>query len=252
VSQETDQTKLIQAMRDSQFHELPEDIRRPFLNKWVEIDRVYAEAGGRAPITWAGPVPMHELIGKEVVASTEVGKVVGKAVYYSKTTENGRDFKRTVAVFVPSSGTLYEAPSERVHIAGQEDHARLEQEMVLASRLPAARATVIKSERTRSVKQGTHLLPRMMEMVAERKMVVEEKSGYHKVTGNAKKKTVYIAVKGGRVDLSGFSIDHAGITQISEEEAKGRHLGKVRGQIDFDRDDSVVLDALEKALVELQ
>jgi len=51
---------------------------------------------------------------------------------------------------------------------------------------------------------------------------------------------------------SGFNLDLPGIKQISETEAKEKHLGKVRGQIDFSQADEVVLETFSAALKKLQ
>jgi len=106
-------------------------------------------------------------------------------------------------------------------------------------------------KRAKEVK-GSHLLPTMTELVKTAGLLCEEKSGFLKVQADGVKgKRVYIARKGGRVDLSGFSITADAVRQISETEAQEKHMGKVRGQLDFEKSDAEVLAAFNTALAEL-
>lgn len=113
----------------------------------------------------------------------------------------------------------------------------------------------VKEKRERTVK-GSHLLEAMMALVkdfrsGEVTLKVEEKTGFHKVTGPSKGKALYISRKGGRVDLNGFTVTHDAVVQITETEAQERHLGKVQAQVDFDKGDEAVLAAFTMALAEL-
>ena len=98
---------------------------------------------------------------------------------------------------------------------------------------------------------GAHLVDPMKAKVDELKLTSEEIGGFIKVTGTYKGRHVYLAKKGGRADLSGFSAEADGIVQISEEEAKAKHVGKVRGTVDFGKDDATVLAAWTMALAKL-
>lgn len=104
--------------------------------------------------------------------------------------------------------------------------------------------------RERTVK-GAHLLGRLLEAISASGNVLTENTGFHVVKGVAKGRIVYLAKKGGRADLNGFTLDHPAIRQISEEEAKTKHLGKVRGTVDFDTPDEAVLEAFGLALAAL-
>jgi hypothetical protein len=105
--------------------------------------------------------------------------------------------------------------------------------------------------RERTVK-GAHLLGALRKLVLDAGLTETENTGFYVVRGAAgKTRTVYIAKKGGRVDLNGFTVEHAGVTQVTEEEAKKKHLGKVRGVLDFDQSDEVVLAAFGEALAAL-
>lgn len=108
----------------------------------------------------------------------------------------------------------------------------------------------VKARREREVK-GSHLLDPMKAAAEKRGLVLAEKSGFFKITGKGKGRAIYLARNGGRVDLSGFSVEAEAIAQISKEDAQAKHLGKVRGQIDFTKPDEVVLKAYDTALTEL-
>ena len=102
-----------------------------------------------------------------------------------------------------------------------------------------------KERRQRQV-MGSHLLDDML--AAAKGLMIDEKSSFYKITGRVKGKTVYVAIKGGRVDLSGFYVEHESVVSLSEEEARRRHLGKVRGQLDFTRGDASAMEAYRAAL----
>ena len=109
-----------------------------------------------------------------------------------------------------------------------------------------------KAQRRQRVVKGSHLLPQLLQNAQTVDgLVVKDNSGFHKITGSAKGRSIYIAKKGGRVDLSGFTLDSEAVKQISEEEAKDKHLGKVRGQLNFDSDDETILSTYTKALASL-
>jgi hypothetical protein len=103
------------------------------------------------------------------------------------------------------------------------------------------------ARRERAVK-GSHLLETLTLRAKEAGLTVEDKSGFLRVSGTTKGRSVYIAKKGGRVDLSGFEVQAVAVTQISEEEARAKHLGKVRGQLNFNKTDNEVLAAYADAL----
>jgi len=113
------------------------------------------------------------------------------------------------------------------------------------------KAETQKQARRERVVKGAHLLPQLKDLATAAGLNVEEKSGFLKVSAGVKGKNVYLAKKGGRVDLSGFSVEAAAIRQISEQEAREKHLGKVRGQLDFNQSDEQVLEAFTAALKEV-
>lgn len=107
--------------------------------------------------------------------------------------------------------------------------------------------------------KGEHLLPQLKELAAAAGVTSKELTSYFQLTATLpegtkakEKKAVYLAKRGGRVDLSGFTVECAGVKQISEQEAKDKHLGKVRGTLDFEQADAVVLSAFTAVLENLK
>lgn len=126
-------------------------------------------------------------------------------------------------------------------------------ETTMTEKLQAAgeKAEKQKAERQARVVKGSHLLAPMLERATAAGCTSEDMSGFTKLTLASKSKRILLAKKGGRVDLSGFTVDQPGVKQISAEEAKAKHLGKVRAMLDFDKSDEEVLAAFDAALVEL-
>lgn len=119
-----------------------------------------------------------------------------------------------------------------------------------AATLKAAgeKAEAAKNARRERVVKGSHLLPKLKELATAAGLETKENSGFLKVNGGVKGKNVLIAKKGGRVDLSGFTVEAAAVTQLSEQEARDKHLGKVRAQLDFNKSDDEVLAAFSAAV----
>lgn len=102
-------------------------------------------------------------------------------------------------------------------------------------------------KQTRAVK-GAHLHEQIVSMVRSSGLEVVENTGFLKVVGNGNKNKLLVAVKGGRVDLSGFTIESPAVVQVSEADAKAKHLGKVRGFVNFDSSDEQVLEVIREAI----
>ncbi len=118
------------------------------------------------------------------------------------------------------------------------------------------KAQKAKAERTVKLVKGATLNPAFLEKANASGAKVEEKSGFFKIAAGVKGKNLYLARKGGRVDLSGFTVTNDAVLQISEEEARAKHLGKVRGQLNFElsgtpEGDAQLLAAFDQALTEL-
>lgn len=124
-----------------------------------------------------------------------------------------------------------------------------------AATLAAAgkKAEVLKKEKQERTVKGAHLLDQLKALAADASLALKqgETNGFIVLNGAAKGKRVLIGKKGGRVDLSGFTIEADAVRQVSEQEARDKHLGKVRAQLDFNRDDAEVLAVFSKALAEL-
>lgn len=127
----------------------------------------------------------------------------------------------------------------------------------MAEKLAAATEKVEKqkAERTAKVVKGANLNPKFLELAKNAGLECAEKTGFFKLTGPVKGKVIYVARRGGRVDLSGFTIPNEAVKQISEAEAQAAHLGKVRGTLNFDlagseAGDKSLLDAFDQALTE--
>lgn len=247
-----DTVTLARSMYESDFRSLDPETQTRVLSSWVDASRQMQEAGQRAPV-WECSIPEVEVINHEITAKTEVGEIVGKAVYFGIVRDVDGVFKRTVIVHVPSSGSIFSVPSRNVRLAGADDHDRLRNEMRMASALAASTSTVAQIVRTRRQARvgGSHLLEPMLDAARSKGLVIDDKSGFHKIFGNRKKVCVYLSKKGGRADLSGFCIDDPAVVPMSAEEAKEKHLGKVRGQVDFSADDRLVVAAWDRILVEL-
>ena len=106
-----------------------------------------------------------------------------------------------------------------------------------------------KSRREREVK-GSHLLePMLAALRAEPTLHVEEKTGFFKATlVGSKGNVINVARKGGRVDFCGFTVDSPALVQVSKEDAKARHLGKVQAQMDFTKTDEEVMTAFNAGI----
>ena len=115
------------------------------------------------------------------------------------------------------------------------------------------KAEAQKKEKQERTVKGSHLLGKLEALAADAGLALkrDETNGFLKLTGAAKGKRVLIGKKGGRVDLSGFTIEADAVRQVSEKEARDKHLGKVRAQIDFNKSDDDVLAVFGQALAEL-
>lgn len=233
----------------SDFHTLDDETRSYILTKNISSDKDMRDRGQEAPV-WDGPVPEDQVINHEVAARTEKGTIVGKAIYFGKIPDSSGVYKRSVYVYVPSSGSVWEVDSKNIRMATKEDFVRMTDEVKMARTLEAVDEKVkelIKTKRTKRV-VGSHLIDDMLTTAKGMGLVIEDKSGFHKIFGNKKGVCVYLAKNGGRADLSNFCIDHHAVVGISQEEAKARHIGKVRGQVDFSRPTQDILNAWEAIL----
>lgn len=105
--------------------------------------------------------------------------------------------------------------------------------------------------RARSIK-GSHLTEQFVELASKAGCDIRQNTGFHVIVGKAGKSLrIYVAKRGGIVDLLGFSVEDPAVIQISREDAKKKHMGRVFGRMDLGRTDAEVLGAYRKALVVL-
>jgi hypothetical protein len=125
-----------------------------------------------------------------------------------------------------------------------EENAEMKEKLEKAGE----KAVAQKKERQARAIKGAHLTEQIKKLIADSGLTAEDQTGFTKITGKAKGVKMYFALKGGRLDLNGFTIEAPGMTQISHEVAKEKHLGKVTAQVDFDASDADVLAAVTQAL----
>jgi hypothetical protein len=106
-----------------------------------------------------------------------------------------------------------------------------------------------KTERRERTVKGAHLTPKFVELAKDAGCDIRENTGFHVITGKAGKSLrIYVAKRGGIIDLLGFTVQDEAIRQISREEAKAKHMGRVFGRVDLDKTDEAVLAAYSQAL----
>lgn len=195
-------------------------------------------------IMWSADFPVPDF--GELVAVWP-GCVIGEVCDYGLKLHKDQ-YERAVWIKF-DNGEFMKFTGREIKVVDEEDIKRVrEQNKEFRKRLIGAGEKVVKMRTERRSKQvkGSHLLDDMLKTA--RDFDIDEKSSFYKITGKMKDKAVYVVRKGGRVDLSGFAVEHPAITTISEEEARQRHLGRVRGQINFKENDDSVMDAFTKAL----
>lgn len=246
-------TRLAENLRDSQFHDLDMDTKNIILKNWVRSDFEMKHSGQTKPV-WDCAYSMVDVVGNEVVAKTDRGEMVGKAIYLTIHKDSDGVFKHAIVVHVPASGSIFMVPGRSIKLADDDDRRRMVNEVEYVKKLTNANEAVeeiVREKRSKRV-SGSHLYDDMMNMVNSSKtLFINDKTGYHQIMSNASKKaktSVYLAKKGGKAYLTNFCIDDVGVKPMSEAEAREKHLGRVRGQIDFERDDATVMKAWENVL----
>lgn len=127
--------------------------------------------------------------------------------------------------------------------------SKAEDEMAAKLAKAGKKAEAEVAERRARVVKGSHLLAQITDLVTKSGLKTKENTGFLIVFGDESNgRKICIAKKGGRIDISGFEMQHPIVISISAEEAKEKHLGKVRGQIDFDKSDDEVLGAVSDVL----
>lgn len=227
-----------ESQRDIREQLLDIDMQNLIMCDWVKFDSRRNKLN-LGIIKWNSDLPK---VGSEVFAFGSVGIVCD----YGLQETDGMFYR---CLWVKFKSDLVKTIESEVEIVTDENRKIREKEF--AKKLVAAGKKVEKQKKERranSVK-GSHLVDEML--FATQGYTLDKKSTFYKITGTQKGKAVYLLIKGGRVDLSGFTLEDNSVIQITEEEAKKRHLGRVRGQIDFSHPDDVVMETFKKVLGEL-
>lgn len=233
---------------------LPERDRAELLTRIGRQELRMRSNGQDRPI-WKGPAPVTHILGADVVVPTEQGERRGRVICFG-VVNMGCEYERSVVVHVPASGTQHEAPGSAARLASPDDSLRIRNEIEMAARLTEASASAREPETKPQRKRGQRdpkLIEELLALANASPNVrsVEEGGANYKVTGLDTAKRLYVFRTQLRVDVSGFSFQHPGLREISDQEARDMHLGKVRGQLLFD-DRQAAIDAFKKALEELR
>lgn len=111
------------------------------------------------------------------------------------------------------------------------------------------KAEAQKAERRRKTVKGSHLVEKFVAAAKEAGCDLRENNGFHVIVGKAGKSLrIYVAKRGGIVDLLGFTVQDPAVRQISKAEAKEKHMGRVEGRLEMERTDEEILAAFNLAL----
>ena len=114
------------------------------------------------------------------------------------------------------------------------------------------KAETQKAERRARVVKGSHLTEQFVNLARNANCDIRENNGFHVITGVAgKSKRIYVAKRGGIVDLLGFSVVDEAVVQITPEVAKAKHMGRVQGRLNMDVGDESLLTAFTAAVAVL-
>jgi hypothetical protein len=106
-----------------------------------------------------------------------------------------------------------------------------------------------RAERRARVIKGSHLTDTFVKLATDAGCDVRPNTGFHVIVGRyGKGRRIYVAKRGGIVDLLGFSVDHPAIRQVSKEEAQAKHMGKVQGRFLLDGPDEQIVEAFTAAV----
>lgn len=212
---------------------------------WVKYDTLRRKAA--ANVVWDSEDELPQF-GSVVLMKN--GRLVSTVVDYGIKMIK-QEFQRAIWVKLETGKLVKLVASEFKTVEASEIMSIRQERSKLARSLSGAGKKVETQRRQRRQKQvhGSHLLDLMLKTVTDCELLeCDEKSSFYKITGTVKKRAVYVAIKGGRVDTSGFCFEHEALTLISAEDAYKRHLGKVRGTIDFMLSDEKSIEAFNLAM----
>lgn len=243
----------------------PEDLldvetHKMLLSDWVDKDARMRQEGVKR-VTWDSD---YELPPLETWMVTRSGKH-GQLVDWGLQKDADGIWKRTIVIMVGSSIEVM-FPRDARPMTRQEFEDKDKKGMKMDEIKNDTETTIDTTEATEKLEgamkkaekqqtqsrerrvKGSHLLESMLKEVTDRGLKTEERSGFTKITGTNPKLVVYLAKKGGRVDISGFQVTAEAVNLLTEEEARAKHIGKVRAQVNFDMSDDQVMDAFRQAL----
>lgn len=198
---------------------------------------------------WHCKLSESEILGKEVVVKTEAGERVGTVVCFG-IHQDGAMFERSVYVLNHASGSIHEAPGSETRLASSPDIERISREISMAQTLEKhenSSGDNKKIKRRGKTQYDPALTQKLLDIVAELGLPVEELKTFYKIEGNIQGRKLYLSTSSLTANLAGYSVDHPAIRKISSEEAKEQHLGAVRGTILFD-DHELAIEAFIEAL----
>lgn len=227
-------------------------IRRGYQNTMAVSGRERAEMP-----EWLGDSEFHashrsNLLRKDAAYYGQFGWAEPADLPYVWPPLNGRSSHRSDSVVqsVSQQGSTGRRVVRWLQAAADNQHK--EQSMSdLKQKLEAAGKKAVEQreeKRARTIK-GSHLVPQLVELAKAAECDIRSDKSFHVIVGKAGKALrVSVAQRGGVVYLVGFSIAHPAVKEITEESARARHIGRARGEFDFETGDEAIVEAFKAAL----
>jgi len=205
---------------------LDEPARREAIDHIVEGYRVlneavWAKSEHGAPYMFEETVVPSELYGSSVIVSTEHGQMIGTLLADTYMNGGAMAVVRAAVVYIPSSGSIVQTPLTQVRSATSEEAGALDESVRMSVKVRESEQKIVQESR---IKSKGDFIEGLLQGLP-----YQEVGGFYRVDGPAKR-TLYLSKNARRIDLTGFCIDHPLVNPISEEQAKVRKLGRVRGQ----------------------
>jgi hypothetical protein len=106
-----------------------------------------------------------------------------------------------------------------------------------------------KAERRARTVKGSHLTKTFIDLAVAAGVDVRENTGFYVLQGVAGKALrIYVAKRGGIVDLLGFTVAGPAVRQVSKDEAKAKHMGRVQGRLNLELSDDSIIAAYREAV----
>jgi hypothetical protein len=121
----------------------------------------------------------------------------------------------------------------------------------LKNKLAEASEKVVKERKERRARiiKGSHLVEQLKTIGVGAGLNFRENTGFYVFSGPAGKNVrIAIAKRGGIVDFLSFTIQSEAVRQVSAEEAEAKHLGRVKGRIDYNGTDEETISAFAQAV----